>query len=198
MSRFSRFVLMLSCLFCVFSTRSASCGISWCVYFSFSSRRRHTRCALVTGVQTCALPICGERMLAAVIVVVMVVVLSMRAQLHRWVDRLDETEIHSIARLALITIVILPLLPDTGMGPYEAWNPRQLWLLVVLVSAVSFVGYFASRLLGPGGGVLATAIAGSMVSSTAVTAAMATRLKQGGGGAAIAARSDEHPYELQS
>src|SRR3546814_20184699 len=77
----------------------------------------------------------GERMLAAVIVVVLVVVLSMRAQLHRWVGRLDETEIHSIARLALITIVILPLLPDTGLGPYEAWNPPPVSLLVVLVSA---------------------------------------------------------------
>lgn len=129
----------------------------------------------------------GERMLAAAIVVVMVVLLSMRAQLHRWVGRLDETEIHSIARLALITIVILPLLPNQGMGPLDAWNPRQLWLLVVLVSAFSFVGYFASRLLGPDGGVLATAIAGSMVSSTAVTAAMATRLRQGDGGVEIAA-----------
>lgn len=129
----------------------------------------------------------GERMLASVIVVVMVAVLSMRAQLHRWVGRLNQTEIHAIARLALITIVILPLLPDRGFGPYDAWNPRQLWLLVVLVSAFSFVGYFASRLLGPGKGVLATAAAGSMVSSTAVTAALAARLERGDSSVAIAA-----------
>lgn len=129
----------------------------------------------------------GERMLAAVIVVVMVAVLSMRAQLHRWVGRLNQTEIHAIARLALITIVILPLLPDKGFGPFEAWNPRQLWLLVVLVSAFSFVGYFASRLLGPDRGILATAAAGSMVSSTAVTAALATRLLRGETGVTIAA-----------
>src|SRR3546814_20387177 len=93
-----------------------------------------------------------------------------RASDLRWVGRLNQTEIHAIARLALITIVILPLLPDKWFGPYEAWNPRQLWLLVVLVSAFSFVGYFASRLLVQERGVLATAAAGGVVSSTAVKA----------------------------
>ncbi|MCP5395569.1 MAG: MgtC/SapB family protein [Sphingomonadaceae bacterium] len=129
----------------------------------------------------------GERLLATAIAVVMVLVLSMRNQLHGWVSRLSEAELHSIARFALIATVILPLLPDRGYGPYEAWNPRQLWLLVVLVSGFSFAGYFASRMLGPGRGVVATAAAGAMVSSTAVTAAMATRMKQGDGAPAIAA-----------
>ncbi|MEZ5696149.1 MAG: DUF4010 domain-containing protein [Sphingomonadaceae bacterium] len=129
----------------------------------------------------------GEKLLATAIAVAMVILLSMRQQLHRWVSRLTETELHSIARFALIAMVVLPLLPDRGFGPYDAWNPRQLWLLVVLVSGFSFAGYFASRMLGPSRGVVATAAAGAMVSSTAVTAAMATRMKQGEGAPSIAA-----------
>ena len=109
-----------------------------------------------------------------------VLLLAMRSSLHRWIDRLNEREVLAIARFAVIAMVILPLLPDRGMGPYNAWNPRQLWLVVVLVSGFSFAGYFATKLLGAAKGILATACAGSMVSSTAVTASLATKIKQGG------------------
>ena len=76
----------------------------------------------------------GERLIATAIVVAMVLLLAMRSSLHRWIDRLNEREVLAIARFAVIAMVILPLLPDRGMGPYNAWNPRQLWLVVVLVS----------------------------------------------------------------
>ena len=122
----------------------------------------------------------GERLIATAIVVAMVLLLAMRSSLHRWIDRLNEREVLAIARFAVIAMVILPLLPDRGMGPYNAWNPRQLWLVVVLVSGFSFAGYFATKLLGAAKGILATACAGSMVSSTAVTASLATKIKQGG------------------
>ncbi|MBD3728653.1 MAG: MgtC/SapB family protein [Sphingomonadales bacterium] len=121
----------------------------------------------------------GERMLATIIAVVMVVILTMRAQLHRWVAHLSEQELHSIARFALIAMVVLPLLPDAGYGPYDAWNPRQLWLVVVMVSGFSFTGYFAAKWLGAARANLATAATGAMVSSTAVTASMATLMRDG-------------------
>ena len=70
-------------------------------------------------------------------------------------------------------------------GPYGAWRPRQLWLVVVLVSGFSFLGYFAARQLGPARGILATAAAGSMVSSTAVTASLAAKLRDGEGDPAL-------------
>jgi len=75
--------------------------------------------------------------------------------------------------------VILPLLPDRDFGPLDAWNPRQLWLVVVLVSGFSFAGYIAARLVGPARGMIVTAAAGAMVSSTAVTATLAHRLRDG-------------------
>ena len=105
--------------------------------------------------------------------------LSLRGPLHRLVRNLDQTEIVAIGRFALIALVILPLLPDTPFGPFGAWRPRSLWLVVVFVSGFSFAGYMAARWLGAARGTLATAAAGSLVSSTAVTAAMAGRMRKG-------------------
>ena len=119
----------------------------------------------------------GQAMLATVIAVVITLVLAMRPQLHGWVERLNEAEVTAIVRFALIAMVILPLLPDRAYGPYDAWNPRQLWMVVVMVSGFSFAGYVASKRLGASRGTIATAGAGAMVSSTAVTAALATRLR---------------------
>lgn len=122
----------------------------------------------------------GERLIGVMVAVVMVLLLSLRTQLHGWISRLSETEMLSIARFALIALVILPLLPDTRFGPYDAWNPRQLWMVVVMVSGFSFVGYFATKALGATRGLLATAATGSMVSSTAVTTDLAGRMREDG------------------
>lgn len=120
-------------------------------------------------------------LLATIIAVIMTMVLALRSQLHGWIRRLTEIEVNAIARFALIALAILPLLPDRAFGPYDAWNPRQLWMIVVLVSGFSFAGYMVSKRLGATRGTLATAAAGAMVSSTAVTAALATRLRAGEG-----------------
>lgn len=127
----------------------------------------------------------GEFALASAAAGTMVLVLSLRTRLHGWLRTLDEEEVLAIARFALIALVILPLLPDAPMGPLDAWRPRQLWLVVVLVSGFSFLGYFATQHLGPSRGILATAATGSMVSSTAVTAALAGKLRDNAGDHAV-------------
>ena len=129
----------------------------------------------------------GEHLLATTIAVAMVLLLSLRGMLHAWVSQLNEREVLAIARFAVIALVILPLLPNAGYGPYNAWNPRQLWAVVVMVSGFSFAGYFAAKWLGATRGLLATAAAGAMVSSTAVTASVAARLKRDDGDPAILA-----------
>ena len=136
--------------------------------------------ASVTGLLTLAcglLAATGRPQIATAIAVSMALLLALRSQLHRFVGRLNEAEVAATARFALIAVVILPLLPDHAYGPYQAWNPRSLWLVVAMVSGFSFLGYIAAKLLGPARGTIATAAAGSMVSSTAVTAALAHRLK---------------------
>jgi uncharacterized membrane protein (DUF4010 family) len=115
-----------------------------------------------------------------------VLLLALRRQLHHVLRHIDEQEIAAIARFALIALVILPLLPDTPYGPYGAWRPRQLWLVVVLVSGFSFAGYVGAKWLGATRGVLATAAAGSMVSSTAVTASLAGKLRDDAGDRTVA------------
>jgi uncharacterized membrane protein (DUF4010 family) len=87
--------------------------------------------------------------------------------------------LQAIARFGLIAFAILPLLPDRSFGPLNAWNPRQIWMVVVLVSGLSLLGYAASKRLGSAKGMLATAAAGAVVSSTAVTAALAARIRRG-------------------
>ncbi len=127
----------------------------------------------------------GEMVLASVVTGLMVLLLSQRQRLHHALRHIDSDEMAAVARFALIALVILPLLPNTPMGPLLAWRPRQLWLVVVLVSGFSFAGYVGVRLLGTARGVLATAAAGSMVSSTAVTASLAGKLRDEAGGEAL-------------
>ncbi|MFC0589958.1 MgtC/SapB family protein [Novosphingobium aquiterrae] len=128
----------------------------------------------------------GAFALASAVAGMTVLLLALRRQLHHILRHIDEQEIAAIARFALIALVILPLLPDTPMGPYGAWRPRQLWLVVVLVSGFSFAGYVGAKWLGATRGVLATAAAGSMVSSTAITAALAGKLRDDSGDRTVA------------
>jgi uncharacterized membrane protein (DUF4010 family) len=121
----------------------------------------------------------GNVLVASVSAGVMVLLLAMREELHAWIRGLTAAEVKAVARFALISIVVWPLLPDTAYGPYNAWNPRDIWFVVVLVSGLSFVGYVAARRFGEVRGTLATAAAGALVSSTAATAALARRLAAG-------------------
>lgn len=128
----------------------------------------------------------GAYAMASAITGLTVLLLAMRRQLHHVLSHIDEAEIVAIGRFALLALVILPLLPDTPMGPFGAWRPRQLWLVVVLVSGFSFAGYVGARWLGATRGILATAAAGSMVSSTAVTVSLAGKLREQRGDRVIA------------
>jgi uncharacterized membrane protein (DUF4010 family) len=118
----------------------------------------------------------GYPIAAVVVATAATLLLSLRQQLHGWLRALSETDVQATARFAIITAAILPLLPDRRFGPYDAWNPRELWLVVVLVTGFSFAGYIVNRTFGARRGILATAAIGGMYSSTAVTAVLARRL----------------------
>lgn len=118
----------------------------------------------------------GEPALAIASAAVAVAFLAMRAELHGFVERLDEKDIKALARYAIIAGAILPFLPSGHYGPLGAWNPQKLWLVVVLVTGFSFLGYVANRLFGERRGTIATAIIGGAYSSTAVTQSLAQRL----------------------
>lgn len=116
-----------------------------------------------------ALAVLGQLSVAAGTAVIVALILGLKTRLHGWLLRLDEEELFATLKLLLISVVLLPVLPDEGYGPWQAFNPYDIWRLVVLVAAISYCGYFAIRISGPQRGVLLTAVAGGVVSSTAVT-----------------------------
>jgi uncharacterized membrane protein (DUF4010 family) len=118
----------------------------------------------------------GSAGLAIACAAVTVTLLAMRTELHGFVDRLEEGDVKALARYAIIAGAVLPFLPNGRYGPYGAWNPQKLWLVVVLVTGFSFLGYVANRLFGERRGTIATALIGGAYSSTAVTQSLAQRL----------------------
>ncbi len=108
--------------------------------------------------------------------------LAFRKPMHGMLRALTEAEVRAIARFAVISIAVLPFLPDANYGPYGAWNPFKLWLVVLLVTGFSIAGYVLNRAIGQDRGTIATALIGGAYSSTAVTAAFASQLREGGGG----------------
>ena len=96
--------------------------------------------------------------------------------MHGLLDRLDQDDVKALARYAVIAGAVLPFLPSGRYGPLGAWNPQKLWLVVVLVTGFSFLGYVANRIFGERHGTIATALIGGAYSSTAVTQSLAQRL----------------------
>ncbi len=109
-------------------------------------------------------------------------VLAFKGQLHGAVRKLGEEDLYAGLKLLIATFVILPVLPDRTIDPLGALNPRQLWLLVIFIAALSLVGYVAVRALGQARGSAVTGLLGGMVSSTAVTLAFSRRSREDAGG----------------
>ncbi len=129
----------------------------------------------------------GDLRVAAAVGVTLAGLLAFKDALHGWLDRLTWKEIRSALLILAATAIALPLLPDRSVDPWGAINPRELWLLTILVAGASFAGYIAVRVLGGEVGVLAGATAGALVSSTVVTAELGRRAKSGETDATVAA-----------
>ena len=127
-----------------------------------------TEVAAVVVVGAGALAGLGQIRLAAALVTLTVLVLAEKPRLHDMVARLDEPTMLAAARFAVMSAVILPLLPQGPFGPGPGFKPRELWMLVLLFSGMSFVGYIAQRATGAAGYPL-TGLLGGLVSSTSVT-----------------------------
>ena len=113
-------------------------------------------------------------------------VLAYKEPMHGLVARLGADDIAAGVKLLAATFIVLPLLPNQAVDPWGAIKPQSLWLLVVLIAALSLVGYVATRALGPGRGTALTGLTGGLVSSTAVTLGFARRSRDEDGDAAPA------------
>jgi uncharacterized membrane protein (DUF4010 family) len=121
----------------------------------------------------------GNAAVAAAAGVAVVIVLAVREGLHEWLRRITWPELRAAIILAAMTFLALPVIPDESYGPFGGINFRQVWLLAVVLAAVSFVGYAAVKRFGEGQGLLLAAAAGGLVSSTAVNLTSARRAAEG-------------------
>ena len=118
---------------------------------------------------------CGlqQYSLASLLTCLTVAVLLFKTTIHLFVEKISNKELRSIIVLTIISAVILPILPNEFMGPLQAINPFQAWLMVVLISAISFMSYILIRILGPKRGLFVSGFLGGLISSTAVTLSFA-------------------------
>lgn len=109
---------------------------------------------------------------------VVALLLSIKPRVQSILGHVSNNDLFATLQLLVVALVMLPLLPDKGLGPYNAVNPAHTGRMILLIGGVSWVGFVASRLLGPGRGLVVTGLVGGLVSSTAVTFSMARRAKE--------------------
>ncbi len=120
----------------------------------------------------------GSASLALAAAVIVMVLLDLKPVLHGGLRWIEHRELRAGLQLLVLSVVILPSLPDAGWGPYGAINPYQLWWAVILIAGLSLVGHFAMRLTGAQRGIVWTGLLGGLASSTAATLTLARYTRQ--------------------
>jgi uncharacterized membrane protein (DUF4010 family) len=133
--------------------------------------RRFSATTAIAGLLTFMLGVyalLGEMKVAAAAAVAATGVLVVREDLHDWVRKVTLPELKSVLVLLAMTLVALPIMPDRPVGPFGGVNPRQIWIIAIVLASISFSGFVATRALGDRRGILLAAALGAIVSSTAV------------------------------
>ncbi len=115
--------------------------------------------------------------IAAAITVAAMLLLALKGWLHNLAKRIETSDVEATLKFAIITLIILPLVPNTNFGPegLEVINPYKTWLMVVLIAGLNFVGYILVKVVGREHGLGITGLLGGLVSSTAVTLSFSQR-----------------------
>lgn len=120
----------------------------------------------------------GYATLAVMLAITTTVLLYFKAELRQFSERMTAKDINSILQFAVLSLVILPILPSQDYGPYNAFNPRQIWWMVVLISGLALSGYLALRIIGARHGAALLGIFGGLASSTATTLMFSRHAKE--------------------
>ena len=145
-------------------------------YLEATAEKNFSVTGVVAGILTFVLgayATLGNEIVAVGSAVAMTILLALREPLHSWVRNLTWPEMRSVLVLLAMSFLLLPILPNRPIDRWEVLNPSEIWLLAILIAAVSFVGYIAVRILGERKGTAVAAIAGSLASSTATTLSFA-------------------------
>jgi uncharacterized membrane protein (DUF4010 family) len=128
-----------------------------------------------------AYAVLGDLQVAAGAGVATVILLAHKQVLHEWLTRISWPELRSGLLLAAMTFMLLPLLPNRTIDPWNVLNPYSLWLMTILIAAVSFGGYAIVKFAGPKTGLILAAVLGGMFASTAVTLSLARLARDNAG-----------------
>ncbi|MEL7083000.1 MAG: MgtC/SapB family protein [Cyanobacteria bacterium P01_A01_bin.3] len=120
-----------------------------------------------------ALAMLGWTVEAIAVSVITSLLLGFKQELHHSLEQLDKQELAATLQLLLLAAVVLPLLPNQDIGPWQALNPRSIGILVLLIAGISYIGYFAMSYFGDRVGITVSGILGGLASSTALTVAFA-------------------------
>lgn len=136
-----------------------------------------------------ALAVLGDPLTVAALTVLLLAILGLKAPAHRLLERLDKAEISAFFQMVVLSVVVLPFLPNQGFGPGGVLNPVEVWLMVVFVQGINFFGHFAIRLWGAKAGVLLMGLLGGLASTTALTVSVAGLARKKGASADLLASS---------
>jgi len=119
----------------------------------------------------------GHVRLAVALGVGVTVLLSLKEELHSWTEKMSSDDIWAVLKFAIVTFVVLPILPNRTVDPWDLFNPYEVWIMVVLIAGVSFVGYVLLKFIKLRGGVEWTGAIGGLISSTATTVSFSRHSK---------------------
>lgn len=119
----------------------------------------------------------GNYAAAVVVGGITAVLLHFKETMHQFAGGISERDIRAVMRFVIISLIILPVLPDEAYGPYQVLNPREIWWMVVLIVGIGMAGYISYKLFGERAGVVLGGALGGLISSTATTVAYARRVK---------------------
>ncbi|MXQ10293.1 MgtC/SapB family protein [Microvirga makkahensis] len=145
------------------------------------TERNFSVTSVVAGLITFSLgayAVLGDLQLAIAASVIVTLILALKQPLHTWLRRLTWLEIRSVLILLAMTFLALPLLPNRTIDPWDTVNPSEIWLLAIIIAAISFAGYAAVRVMGSQAGVALAALAGGLASSTATTVTLARMARE--------------------
>jgi len=177
-------VSMLGCLFALLSDKTGGPAVlvtgllviaGAMIASNFSARQEEqyrgftTEAAIIVTYGLGAAVWFGHATLAVMLAIATTVLLYFKAELSRFSRRMTPKDINSILQFAVLSLVVLPILPSQDYGPYGALNPRQIWWMVVLISGLALAGYLALRIIGTRHGAALLGIFGGLASSTATT-----------------------------
>ena len=159
-------------------------GVTVVAGFLIDADDREGRIGLITELAAVAVTLLAglatlnHPLLAVCLGIIVAALLAYKKPLHGLIDKIGWDDIFAGLRLLIASFIILPLLPDRTVDPWDALNPRKLWLLVVMISGLSMIGYVATRWLGSSRGTVVTGLTGGLASSTAATLAFSRQSKE--------------------